>query len=538
MDIFSTLIPRDCKIPSPLVVPCVGSSDYDYELFAEYPIRRGFSISPECILLNQEGRYEESTAFLQSWCFFGLIGAMLHHAQGLPELSELITEDSYGNKCIDSASTWRLIKNWHPRALEQFSTSGWQAHHKYYRTLLNLALRNVRMLDFDLEEKPGSSDTRALIVLSIQACVRAFTLQLTEITKSIEAVKPLVALENCDYISPSALLAKKFMIDNGWCPVRAGRFVESHDIKDIYRAAAVVGHSKQELDHKDCSLEHGCNASNIDDATFQHSHARRNCHCGTVCPDMEPVWTVLRNWRIPIVVLKRDENGTRSMTISSVSAFTQYTAISHVWSDGMADPRQNGLLECQLTKLENDLRSLQKDRNEPVENGEYTVKFWIDAFCVPCTTSSMQESSELKSRAIQLMAPTYAAASQVLIIDKRVETFRNRTVESNSMNAASNVCAWLCFLPWMTRCWTLQEASLARALYVRCAGPALWLKSKQLSLSNREEPPVFVKSLNQLLDRDTSQREDIHKILANICGLDALQISNLRATLRPKAFLR
>jgi hypothetical protein len=52
-------------------------------------------------------------------------------------------------------------------------------------------------------------------------------------------MEPLVALENCDYISPSALLAKKFMIDNGWCPVRAGRFVESNHIEDIYRAAAV-----------------------------------------------------------------------------------------------------------------------------------------------------------------------------------------------------------------------------------------------------------------------------------------------------------
>jgi hypothetical protein len=242
---------------------------------------------------------------------------------------------------------------------------------------------------------------------------------------------------------------------------------------------------------------------------------------------MESVRAVLKDGRIPIVVLTYDENGTRSMTISSACPLLQYTAISHVWSDGMADPRQNGLLECQLTKLEADLRSIQDDNSEPPEGGKYTLHFWIDVFCVPCAgTSSMQESIKLKSKAIQLMAPTYGTASQVLIIDKRTEA------------VSSDVCAWLSFLPWITRCWTLQEASLARNFYVRCAGPPLRVWSRQLFLSKRKDPPLFVTSLDQLLNRDTSQREDIHMILANICGLSVSQISNLPATSRPKAFLR
>jgi hypothetical protein len=532
MDVFSLLLPRDCKIPSPQVVSCVGSPDYDYELFAEYPIRQGFSLSPECILVNQEGRYEETTAFIQSWCFFGLIGAMLDHAHGLLQLSDLITEDSHGNKCINGAFTGQLIENWHPRALKQSLTSDWPAHYEYYRTSLDLASRNARMLDFDLKEKPESSTIRALIVLSIQACVRAFTLKLTEITGSIQATETLVALETCDYISPSALMAKKFMIDNGWCPVRAGRFVESHCIEDVYTAAAVGGHFKQDLDHKDCSLVQGCVASNINNATFRSLHARQNCHCDLVTLDMESVRAVLRKGQIPIVVLERDGSGKRSMTISPVSGLTEYTAISHVWSDGMADPRQNGLLECQLTKLEGDLRILQGRQQDSAETGKYTLKFWIDAFCVPCDDrSSIQESMELKLKAIQLMALTYAAASEVLVVDKRVEAVSYCIVGSDTLaetwKAASNVCAWLRFLTWMTRCWTLQEASLARALYVRCAGPALWVHSNQLFLSSRDDPPTFVTSLNQLLGRDTSQSEDLHKILANICGLDASEISNL-----------
>ena len=53
--IFSpNLLEADCKVLASLEVPYIGSIDFDYGPFQDYPIQRGFHLTPQVILINQE----------------------------------------------------------------------------------------------------------------------------------------------------------------------------------------------------------------------------------------------------------------------------------------------------------------------------------------------------------------------------------------------------------------------------------------------------------------------------------------------------
>lgn len=222
--------------------------------------------------------------------------------------------------------------------------------------------------------------------------------------------------EVCGHIPPSALLAKDFLNNNGWCLVHAARLLESEDIQNIYIAAAVTVHFETSFNHINCTKEDGCAPSNIDNATFQASHARRNCQCAMGIPDMHTAQSTLQQGLIPVVELRRDQSG-------------KY---------------------CNLRNKE-----------------PSTV--WIDAFCIPCCDPTTAEQSlALRRKAIQPMNPTYAGAFQVLVIEKNLEAL-NYLTHGMVVRTQRPIYAWLFFSPWGTRCWTLQERSCSPgALARRC----------------------------------------------------------------------
>jgi hypothetical protein len=559
MDVFFHLLPAGCKIPVPLAVPYVGSIDFNYGPFNDHPTRLDFPMSTDGIIISEEGRYEEITSLLQSWGFFGLIATMIDHAGGLPDLEALISRDPEGVQSINMTFAGQVVENWGTRIQKQTGKVDWEAHLEFYVGLLKTVHQNARLLDVTFSEKPVASRQRALVILAIKSCIRAFLRALGSIgvAHSVLFTERFIVNEACEYISPSALLAKEFLTNHGWCPVHAERLIETEEIENVYTAAAVKGHFRPSFNHTNCTSEEGCTASNINSLTFRPSHARRNCPCSMVIPDMQAVQSILRQGQIPVVELRRDQSGKYNLVVKVATATTNYTAISHVWSDGLASPRQNGLFDCQLSKIEDDVQSiLERHSRETRPRGieafflkalsrlpEESITIWIDAFCVPCydptnaEESDAEESDASKQKAIQLMPPTYAGASQVLVIEKSLEAVNNPTTNNayKDQAAALNICAWLRFLPWMTRCWTLQEGALAKKLFARCAGLPMEVDMAQLSLTAHGD---FVTALEHLLSRDTSQKEDIHKILANICGLDASELSKLPPPSRAQALLR
>ena len=121
---------------------------------------------------------------------------------------------------------------------------------------------------------------------------------------------------------------------------------------------------------------------------------------------------------------------------------TAFIAISHVWADGLGNPRANALPSCQLSRLQKIVNGLDEDHGPP-------TPFWIDTMCVPV---SPKEDRRL---AISLLEKVYAKADKVIAMDARLLQLSRET-------PAFELSMRLYYSSWMQRLWTLQEAVFAK----------------------------------------------------------------------------
>jgi Heterokaryon incompatibility protein (HET) len=125
-----------------------------------------------------------------------------------------------------------------------------------------------------------------------------------------------------------------------------------------------------------------------------------------------------------------------------------YVAISHVWSEGMGNPRRNSLPKCQLYELQTRVNALY----DLGEDGAYGgVPFWIDTLCVPLEQNA-------RKQAVSLMRKTFENADAVLVFDSSLLPYSVHT-SSEELMMRINYCRWV------TRLWTFQEGVLARRLF-------------------------------------------------------------------------
>ena len=166
-------------------------------------------------------------------------------------------------------------------------------------------------------------------------------------------------------------------------------------------------------------------------------------------PNVQEVCSFIDHGGIPVIKFCRDHHLRWTFIVGNVEAQTDYIAISHVWSDGLADPRTNGLFECGISRLTQDMQWLD------------VTWLWVDALCVPCYDSQNDERSKaLKQRVFSLMALTYTGASPVLVTDKGLQTIEYSTYTGTTEAKSTELLEWLRLLPWMGRCWTLPEGAL------------------------------------------------------------------------------
>ena len=191
------------------------------------------------------------------------------------------------------------------------------------------------------------------------------------------------------------------------------------------------------------------------------------------------------------------------------------------------------------------------------------VVFWIDVLCIPVGP----EYSNLRSGAIARMAPTYLEAAQVLVLDGELsQVYKDNTSERD-------IFAKLVTSAWDGRCWTLQEACLARHLYIQLADGVIndvfrrirrgfsefgytdeeslykellefvrpWSVYRtseirqETSSATTIQDRQLVDVWNALLGRSTTKQEDVPCIFANLLGLSVLSIMSLPPKKQMKA---
>lgn len=197
--------------------------------------------------------------------------------------------------------------------------------------------------------------------------------------------------------------------------------------------------------------------------------------------NVEDIYNALHKGELPLLKLTQRNENLESLNIEVVTYTpeTPYVAISHVWADGLG--RENSVPRCQLShllKLVDTLRTCTAFFFDPDTRARDVEKrpllVWLDTLCCPVSPP------EAKALALAQMRRTYESLRHVLLLDAGLQTYHRH--EITCVEALARVFS----SGWMSRLWTLQEAKLARTLWVDI--DELYIKMTQIGEDVRYLP--------------------------------------------------
>ena len=219
----------------------------------------------------------------------------------------------------------------------------------------------------------------------------------------------------------------------------------STSIQTIYFAANLA-QAKSRRGHDECnSSMYSAYQSNL--TQYRTRHVKRECNCSPLIVDREDLAKILGNGHLPLLRINRGKLMDDLSVDVILSRYTpRYIALSHVWADGLGNPYQNALPQCQLSSLVDILEKLRPMLDLPDTE---EVLLWCDTLCCPA------EAGEAKSIALKQMKRTYLEACCVLVLENSLRTFDVREAGNNE------IAIRIATSGWMRRLWTFQEAALS-----------------------------------------------------------------------------
>ncbi|KIX03036.1 uncharacterized protein Z518_06586 [Rhinocladiella mackenziei CBS 650.93] len=319
------------------------------------------------------------------------------------------------------------------------------------------------------------------------------------------------------------------MVEEGWCAGQITKLWRRHDNVLTMYYIKLLGPPTVKKDHSRCSMKR-CAANDVLDDTyvtahrpldisFMHAHIpkmitkRMSCKCGGhLGPDMEKLNAIIRDGNIPVISVSCARNlpngkwdDSLDLQVVAYEPNTPYVAISHVWSDGLGNPKENTLFICQLKALRTQLQHMI------TVNPEYfdemfpeglrmraarhleRIYFWIDTLCVPV------KSRETRKMAIRDMRAVYEKATAVLVKDAEL------IAQGDRYAPVEELMSRVCVSPWCGRLWTLQEASLNDRVFVQL------LHNDVVPLDDLNEPTRSLVLLSdELLEAESLEIPESH----------------------------
>ena len=267
---------------------------------------------------------------------------------------------------------------------------------------------------------------------------------------------------------PSNEDVKNSMLSRGWCIHQVNQLTEEYDHQTLKFISQQERKTSRMINHAACLNEQKCIANNVDMGHYRTRHVQDGCKCHIVSIDNERLIDIISKGGVPLVSVQlNQETGDVSLHVEPRTAKSRYTAVSHVWADGLGNPNANALPQCQLSKLRNVLRNLPEAMENSLSTlGPYQLDrkrlafstkehgfgclFWMDTLCIPVKS----QHASLRAQSINDMASIYAAAINVVVLDSELQS------ETTKGTPASELLARILCCTWNTRSWTLQEGVL------------------------------------------------------------------------------
>lgn len=199
-------------------------------------------------------------------------------------------------------------------------------------------------------------------------------------------------------------------------------------------------------DHSRCNID-SCVGYQIDEASYTTKHVFDiDCDCKTLSLSHtfgeNLILSCIQRGGTPLIRVDWPYVHIFQMGVDEPPT-PPYVAISHVWSQGMGNTKENGLPKCQLNNL-------QYSANESCPGLE-NVHFWIDTLCIPVGREA-ERRQEIKK-----MASIYSGAEKVVVLDRSLMQALSKTYREEVL-----IRIWKS--PWASRLWTLQESRLSKSL--------------------------------------------------------------------------
>ncbi|ERF75247.1 hypothetical protein EPUS_00039 [Endocarpon pusillum Z07020] len=490
---------------APIVIPYFCTEDWDSSDFLTYPKRKGWDLtawepSDGEFKLDTGGRsFEEISAFLQTWLFFGLLESVL--GIRIPR-EDFIRQKKAGKDEKQVVITTRKLKHyledWRRRMAELTKEEQDCAATVIWEYLSRAMVVNG-ILNFQLFYGEDIPESKPL--LESLFCQTLLNNALRRALLDIIPETNWSALEAPNHMK---LLSDR-MVDAGWCPYTVG-FLEDQCQPDVQAFVYSLGTVRAQQDHTACKaadfneIGRHCVAGRVEGkAALEAKHVSADCKCESLGPPAERVIELIEEGLTPCVAISTsDDNddieilvgGTKLEPESEVSA---YFALSHVWTDGLGNHEHNSLPACQVRRLAGILHALDDTKLCPAATskmesnlvkGRATANFWLDTLCIPVQS----QFHEYRDRCIHDMHQIYREAVAVVVLDPDLQ-------QATSVSKPVEIVARLLCSVWKTRLWTYQEGSLALDLYL--AG-----KDCLLELSD------LTSAISEFSD---SEDEDVHK---------------------------
>jgi hypothetical protein len=449
------------KIPIYGSVIAYGEEPLGFQGFRDFPRSLGYNLE-ESKLCSSERILP--CGLLQSWLFFGLLTEIFGGPATQYKHEDFIRTDASGRrmactKMLDKyALCWMAVRCHEDREAVV-------RHARDVDNCLRLTNNVLNVVAASLKVTPGEdvwSPAANALVLSLMTLGEYLCIVRESVIKYKEA--RTLELATLEWHLP--LIEKA--LEQDWCVGEISMLKKWCDLTCLFYLTT-IGRKLLGKKHSTCTEQGGCQALQIDFATYKTAHLG-DCACNKrVGPSPNEIANIISSGQVPLVA-------STSLDLSQVTALkvfasrlngpspATYVAISHVWSDGLGNNEGNWLTGCMFTHIQNLVNALYT-------SADFPVPFWMDTLCIPKGSTF----DAMKQLALAQMADIYRSADKVLVLDSSLQAVSSDDMSWVEMNMRVGYC------PWSTRVWTLQEGRLAREAYFQFKNKAILLADLQQS---------------------------------------------------------
>ncbi|EXJ55573.1 hypothetical protein A1O7_08501 [Cladophialophora yegresii CBS 114405] len=468
------------------------SNPYRYtQPWLSYPARHGFDFI--AIQVSDElheypgGLRSNLAAFVQSWLFFGVLEEFLGVKQ---DHDEWIVTTEKGHRVIRTSQLCGKLDAWRARIKQLDGNQQLEV-----RAGIDQVLGHMDSMHATL------SWTTANIVQTVQVGSGSYHSDLLpdELNLSLDVLHNTLSLAR-NVVFPDAhlpiptytnsRLVHDQLAKNGWCSSEVSRLNQECSVVSGYFSSRLSILGSPTI-HSKCS-HWQCEAWQVDQSNYRPKHVNTLCDCMFVGLPTERIAEIIRVSQIPCLRLDRRGTGLELVAIDQRTPI-RFTAISHVWADGLGNHAANALPHCQVRLIQERVNMIANAGSTPLAPSD-DQPFWMDTLCIPVGSGFEDE----RNTAIAEMATIYRRSGTVLVLNN----------ELNSISVARSpweLSARITRTTWFRRLWTLHEAVLAEKTVFQLQDGSVDLSELQTVVQEWDDSSKFQDLLCRMIFLEACQ---------------------------------